>query len=224
MYKYHLVLLALVLLFFSCKDDCPDSYLFTVDELPDCERSFIKYWDVTNLTFVSEHKDTLSFERYNIELDRIRRELIKEARCSEDEDQIVEIYYKRRWNIMLYASEFEDSIAFQFAPIKLNLPDFSFEKYDLIEAKGPIELPPFYQTISMKFQETSFSLTGSIPDKNNNCQHRFTYLNQDYTMHDQSYDDVYFWDVLDPIILYFSDEYGIIGLKDIQGRQWIRVM
>ena len=50
------------------------------------------------------------------------------------------------------------------------------------------------------------------------------YLPNDYSVLKPNFSDVFYWDVLEPVIIYFTDDHGFVGFKDLNGKNWIRLI
>ena len=212
------------LVFTSCKkDECPESYLLTEDAIPDYVEDVIKYRDDLKLVFLSENNDTVVFNRYYAELDNVLTELLDHKECQYDTSYTVDIYYDRVWNRMFYASDGLDTLQFEFFPQRSSLLSFSHELYEEYNAKTEEYNPAFYQIIGLKIGETrlgngrliSTSGLDEILDKS---------LGEPYEVLDVKFDNVYYWTLNEPAFLYFTDEHGLVGFRDYELVNWIRIL
>lgn len=217
------ILFVITILIVSCKCDCPDSYLFDKNEIPYWLMKNIDLYDVDSMTFLNDSGDTLNFKKDYNSRDETSRTLIKNATCKEDRTEVVDIYYDRTWNRVFFVSDNNDSLGFQYYTQLASLGSFSYKNYDIVNDDEPYDMFVNYMNVMFKIDGLDYSLTALILDREPTVFQKK--LSGGYNVLGISYDDVYYREhPVIPVNVYFNNEVGIVGMEDLYGVKWIRLL
>ncbi|MFT6337020.1 MAG: hypothetical protein ACJATI_003781 [Halioglobus sp.] len=219
--SYIIVLISILIA--SCKCDCPDSYLFDADKVPNWVKEDIDMYDVASMTFLNDEGDTLSLSKDYSSRTEINRGLIRQVECKEDVTAMVDVYYDRTWNRVFFVSDNNDSLGFQYYTQLPSLGRFSYEDFDQINEGESFPFFANYRNVMFKIEGLQYSLTLQAREKGPSVFK--TFLNEDYKVLDVSFSDVFYnKHPTVPINVYFTDEVGIVGMEDLYGVKWIRLL
>ena len=126
------IISAISILIISYKCDCPDSYQFDANEIPNWVKEDIDMYDVPSMSFLNDSGDTLNLKKDYSSRTEISRDLIRQLECKEDLTAMVDVYYDRTWNRVFFVSDNNDSLGFQYYTQKPSLGRFSYEDFDPI--------------------------------------------------------------------------------------------
>jgi len=214
----------ILILLFSCKEEeCPDSFILNEDSKPYYVRDAIKYENIAKLKFVSENNQTIEFNKYYEEIDKVALELIEPITCDFDPSFDVDIYYERIWNKMYYSSKDLDTLKFEFFPIRGNLLNYSYDHYKEYNLENSNVIPPpfFMQRVKLKNGNIEFIDQGFIYSKGDILD-RFQI--DSYQVLNNNFEDVYYWTRDEVTFFYFTYEHGLVGFRGQDQIDWIRVL
>ncbi|MEM9546852.1 MAG: hypothetical protein AAGA77_12810 [Bacteroidota bacterium] len=214
------IFIIISVLAFSCKEDCPDSYVIENAPIPRVVENRIKYRNVDTLRFVNEFQEEVIFSKYYEEIDNVVKEKHQTVDCEADPNQSVDIYFKKTWNKMFYSTKDLDTLKFIYRPIYHGLLKFSWKTYDyqfLLDGNGR-EPPHYLLTTKLVFQEDIIIdfLRGGRPMRDD------YELFGEYKVKDISYPETYFSTENDTTFLFFTLEDGLVGFRDAHLVNWIR--